>query len=336
MADPGTIHPPVVKGYGELWNPQLQIGWRYPQAMNDAFPPDLILGFSSATWSAIAAVVSMLVVCLMVLVTWRDSRASSPNLGLDMKIAAYDLYGQISSWAPGRREFPLEIPDGSLECVLVIITNSGRMAVSVEAPQLELLKSRMTPAYWRTRASGHLRIGSTIVLAHPSCEEVPTIRIDAFGKCQYLLFVEPFLSSRTITRSPVLEYDQVRVRVAIAGQRDLVQKKPMGINPRIESLLPKPDDAVRAFLVNFYLRAWILNETKMTIGTSHPEKAGTFAQRTLKLLESTSPITLDDLLTVASDCGMRAPRFDPVSQMSLLLERLRREGFVGSPFVETE
>lgn len=94
---------------------------------------------------AIAARCSAVVAIRM---AWKKLKAARSDLELDVRTSAYDLYGHVSSWSPARTQSRFKVPEGSVERLVLTMTNLGRSPVTIEAPQLELLKSRASGTRW--------------------------------------------------------------------------------------------------------------------------------------------------------------------------------------------
>ena len=207
------------------------------------------LGQPAATWSAVAALGSLLTAVVLAVL---NMRLSGPRPKVIARLAAISsdmaLHTMKPFWFSQRGKFPAE----ALECVEVTIENRGRSPLTIDHPVFELRLRAYRPLQWWRTISHRVNTIGTKAITWPNYETEPGHVLQAGTRVRYLLQVGPLFEAvrqtsdsrdrRWLTPKRLHKWDYVRVRVGAVGVRERVLRwHPLPMAPGRQQFNGRPE-----------------------------------------------------------------------------------------------
>lgn len=211
-------------------------------------------GLDATAWAAFAAIGSFLAALLSLLAATFTHWGSGarPKVGVDLATLASDSLSRRGVKAQPNADF---WSNNGIEGVIVRIENAGRTPLTADKPLFECMDPWTKRRPWQRKK--RRTIGTTALPFEGLVTDFP-MRIEPHDMRECFLelaplFGDPGKSSRHMVR----DWHHVRVRVKVAGRRDVVvRRRPIPAAPHLPQLSGEPITLLQ-FLSRYFLR-WAL------------------------------------------------------------------------------
>lgn len=265
------------------------------------------LGLDATAWAAVAAIGALLAALASTVTSLLTHHATGARPRVTVRIASL-TDGVLQQRAVWTKE-PGHWDQGGLQGVLVQIENGGRTALTAHAPVFELRDAWTSRRRWHRRLRRQLHTIGTQTLPFRGLTTADRVRVEPHDSVTYFVELAPLFGRPGEDGFQPRDWHHARVRVPIAGRRDVVPRRsPIAASPDKSQLSGKPID-MRTLLSRYFLRLAIMQERGDKGGDSWlpPSMAQVLVWTLEDAKKRDGKFTMENIQHSFEECNLQAP-----------------------------